>query len=93
MPFDSLARNDAARVFAIARECREAGVVAIGIGGDEERGPAAWFEALYREARDAGLGLDLPCRRSLLARRVSGRQSGSERSVSDMASEQSTIRS
>jgi aminodeoxyfutalosine deaminase len=48
---------DAARVFAIARECRTEGVVAIGIGGDEERGPAVWFENLYREAREAGLGL------------------------------------
>ena len=48
---------DAARVFAIARECRGEGVVAIGIGGDEERGPASWFEDLYREAREAGLGL------------------------------------
>ncbi len=47
----------AARVFAIAREYRTEGVVAIGIGGDEERGPAAWFAQLYREAREAGLGL------------------------------------
>jgi adenosine deaminase/aminodeoxyfutalosine deaminase len=29
----------------------------VGIGGDEERGPAIWFEQLYREARAAGLGL------------------------------------
>jgi aminodeoxyfutalosine deaminase len=49
--------EQAARVFDIARDCRGAGVVGIGIGGDEERGPAAWFEALYREAREAGLGL------------------------------------
>lgn len=49
--------EQAARVFDIARACRGAGVVAIGIGGDEERGPAAWFEALYRQARAAGLGL------------------------------------
>ncbi|HMF75772.1 MAG TPA: adenosine deaminase [Bryobacteraceae bacterium] len=48
---------DAARVFAIAKEYRNAGVVGIGIGGDEERGPAEWFKQLYREARDAGLGL------------------------------------
>lgn len=47
----------AARVFDLAKRYRDAGVVAVGIGGDEERGPAMWFEPLYREARDAGLGL------------------------------------
>lgn len=48
---------DATRVFDIAKECREAGVVAIGIGGDEERGPATWFQRLYEDARDSGLRL------------------------------------
>src|SRR5882757_4057878 len=47
----------AERVFQIARELRGDGVVAIGIGGDEERGPATWFKQLYREAAEAGLGL------------------------------------
>jgi adenosine deaminase/aminodeoxyfutalosine deaminase len=47
----------AARVFQIARELQGEGVVGIGIGGDEERGPATWFKQLYREAADAGLGL------------------------------------
>ena len=47
----------AARVFEIAKQYRSAGVVAVGIGGDEERGPAVWFEDLYRDARNAGLAL------------------------------------
>lgn len=49
--------TEAARVFAVARELRTSGVVAIGIGGDEERGPAEWFNSLYAEARQAGLRL------------------------------------
>lgn len=47
----------AKRVFAIAKECQSSGVVGIGIGGDEERGPAVWFAELYADARDAGLRL------------------------------------
>jgi adenosine deaminase/aminodeoxyfutalosine deaminase len=49
--------EQASRVFALAYQYRQHGVVAVGIGGDEERGPAEWFERLYREARDNGLGL------------------------------------
>ena len=49
--------EDASRVFAIAKNLREQGVIAVGIGGDEERGPAEWFTDLYREARAAGLHL------------------------------------
>jgi adenosine deaminase/aminodeoxyfutalosine deaminase len=47
----------AGRVFAAAREMRKEGVVGIGIGGDEARGPATWFRELYAEAREAGLRL------------------------------------
>lgn len=49
--------DQATRVFDVAKAYRNAGVVAIGIGGDEERGPAVWFEELYRSAKQAGLGL------------------------------------
>ena len=48
---------DAARVFDIAKEYHGRGVVAVGIGGDEERGPATWFAELYRSAKEAGLRL------------------------------------
>jgi aminodeoxyfutalosine deaminase len=44
-------------VFDLAAERVKEGVVAIGIGGDEVRGPAALFADLFREARDKGLRL------------------------------------
>ena len=47
----------AAKVFHAAREMKIEGVVAIGIGGDESRGPALWFKDLFSEAREAGLRL------------------------------------
>jgi adenosine deaminase/aminodeoxyfutalosine deaminase len=47
----------AGQVFELAKKLKCAGVVGIGIGGDEERGPAVWFEHLYRSAKEAGLGL------------------------------------
>ncbi len=46
-PAMEVARFGAARV--------EDGVVAFGIGGDEERGPAHWFGEVYEFARGAGL--------------------------------------
>lgn len=50
--------DEARKVFNLAKDyAGSGGVTAIGIGGDEERGPALWFEQLYREARDAGLRL------------------------------------
>ncbi len=47
----------AAKVFAASKEMKAEGVVAIGIGGDEARGPAPLFKKLYAEAREAGLRL------------------------------------
>lgn len=40
-----------------AAERVECGVVALGIGGSEERGPAEWFKEVYAFARAAGLHL------------------------------------
>ena len=47
----------AMRVAELAAERVNDGVVAFGIGGDEERGPAAWFAEVYRFAKSAGLHL------------------------------------
>lgn len=44
-------------VFDLAAERVGEGVIAIGLGGDEERGPAHLFADLYRQARDRGLRL------------------------------------
>lgn len=41
--------------FAVSR--RNDGVIAYGIGGDEVRGPAHWFDEVFRYARDGGLHL------------------------------------
>jgi aminodeoxyfutalosine deaminase len=47
----------AMQVAELAAERVNDGVVAFGIGGDEERGPAAWFGEAYRFAKAAGLRL------------------------------------
>lgn len=49
--------EDAWKVARLAAERVGDGVVAIGIGGDEARGPAGLFEELYEWARDRGLRL------------------------------------
>jgi aminodeoxyfutalosine deaminase len=49
--------EQASRVFDIARDLQSEGVLGIGIGGDEQRGPATWFGPLYKKARDSGLRL------------------------------------
>jgi adenosine deaminase/aminodeoxyfutalosine deaminase len=47
----------AMQVAALARDRADQGVVALGIGGSEERGPASWFQDVFRFASNAGLHL------------------------------------
>jgi len=47
----------ARRVAELAAERTGQGVVAFGIGGSEERGPAEWFTGVFAFARNAGLRL------------------------------------
>lgn len=47
----------AAEVFDLAARLKDRNVVAVGIGGDEQRAPAAGFEDLYRTAKNRGLRL------------------------------------
>jgi aminodeoxyfutalosine deaminase len=47
----------AAQVFDLAARLRDRNVVAVGLGGDEARGPAEWFRDLYKKASDNGLRL------------------------------------
>lgn len=47
----------AMRVAELAAERVDRGVVAYGIGGSEERGPAAWFTEVFAFARRSGLRL------------------------------------
>ena len=49
--------EQAMQVAQLAAERRGHGVVALGIGGSEERGPASWFKDVYAYANDAGLHL------------------------------------
>lgn len=49
--------ESARAVVDLAIERVQEGAVAIGIGGDEARGPARWFLNLYQYARDHGLRL------------------------------------
>jgi adenosine deaminase/aminodeoxyfutalosine deaminase len=44
-------------VAKLAMERAGDGVVALGIGGDEERGPASWFGDVFRSVKGAGLHL------------------------------------
>jgi adenosine deaminase/aminodeoxyfutalosine deaminase len=56
--FDAVRQFGAGHARAVlswAARLRSAGVVAFGIGGDEEKGPAERFVDVYRKARDLGL--------------------------------------
>lgn len=59
--FDAVRQFGAAAAERVVDEAirlkAEGPVVGIGIGGDENGGPAEWFEAAYRRAEAAGLGL------------------------------------
>ena len=64
--------EEAAVVFHKAAELRRryASIVGIGIGGDEARGPAEDFRALYAEAREAGLHLTVHAGESVPANSI-----------------------
>jgi Adenosine deaminase len=49
--------DPAAAVAELAIRHAADGVAAFGIGGDEVRGPASWFEEIFREVRRHGLAL------------------------------------
>jgi adenosine deaminase/aminodeoxyfutalosine deaminase len=49
--------DHAMQVAELAAERVNCGVAALGIGGDEARGPAEWFHDVYRFARERGLHL------------------------------------
>jgi aminodeoxyfutalosine deaminase len=49
--------EQAMQVARLAADRMDQGVVAIGIGGSEERGPADWFTGVFAFARSAGLRL------------------------------------
>lgn len=51
--------EDARKVVELAKRYRNRGVVAFGIGGNEELGPARNFHAVFSEALDAGLRLTI----------------------------------
>jgi len=56
--FDAVRQFGAGHARSVLRwasRYRPEGVVAFGLGGDEERGPAGLFADVYREARDCGL--------------------------------------
>jgi len=49
--------DHAMQVAELAAERVNDGVIAFGIGGDEQRGPASWFGDVFRFAKNAGLRL------------------------------------
>ena len=64
----------AMQVAKLAAERVDRGVVAFGIGGSEERGPAEWFTEVFAFARSAGLRSDWRTPARARARNRSGRR-------------------
>jgi adenosine deaminase len=65
----NLGEEEALRDVALARECRDFGVIGVGLGGDEARFPARDFQRAFAQAQ--GLGL----RRTAHAGEAAGAQS------------------
>lgn len=79
----------AMRVAELAAERVDRGVVAYGIGGSEERGPAAWFTEVFAFARRAGLRLTAHAGESMGPESVwAALESGAERIGHGIASVQ-----
>jgi aminodeoxyfutalosine deaminase len=72
--------DPAMHVAELAAERRSRGVVAFGIGGSEERGPAEWFTEVFEYARRAGLHLTAHAGEGTSARSIwSALELGAER--------------
>ena len=83
----------AMQVAELAAERMDRGVVAFGIGGSEERGPAEWFTEVFAFAKRAGLRLTAHAGREHGAGIGMGRAAAWARSASATASPRRGTRS